>query len=62
MSDTHTLTLTPTDRVQSWWDEPTVKLRWKNGTLEQMHWRRGMNAFGQEIKRDEEWLAVPTAA
>lgn len=54
------ITLTATDAVQCWWDEATAKLRWNNGVLEQMHLRHGLNAYGQEIKRDEEWKRIPS--
>lgn len=62
MDEITTLTLTLPNQVMTWWDEPTVKLRWNNGTLEQMHWRRGLNSYGLEITREEEWRPVPDAA
>lgn len=55
-----TLSLTNAKEVQSWTDEPTACLRWKDGVLEQMHWQRGFNAFGHEIERRQDWQPVPT--
>lgn len=54
--------ITPDDKVQSYSDEPTMLLRWRDGILEQMHWRKGYNAYGRQITRTEEWKAVPTAS
>lgn len=54
--------ITPEDQVQSWTDEPTVRLRWKDGILEQMHWRRGFNAYGKQIEQTDEWKPVPDAS
>lgn len=55
----HFVNLAVPDDVVQWMDEPTVKLRWNNGILEQMHWRRGFNPYGMEVKRHEEWRPVP---